>query len=94
MNYIEKKKQEQLQQEKYRQAVRENSSDLRELERKLKEAYINKERAIQVQESILKLKQRQVSLFPWKNSVNFLFFKGSQNARSVGYSSRITKVAA
>ncbi|XP_063170574.1 meiosis-specific nuclear structural protein 1 [Candoia aspera] len=39
-----------LRDEKMRQQIRENSIELRELERKLKSAYMNKERAVQVAE--------------------------------------------
>ncbi|KAM6426149.1 meiosis-specific nuclear structural protein 1 isoform 2-T2 [Liasis olivaceus] len=39
-----------LKDEKTRQQIRENSIELRELERKLKSAYVNKERAVQIAE--------------------------------------------
>ncbi|KAJ3412014.1 ubiquitin-conjugating enzyme E2 K [Chytridiales sp. JEL 0842] len=50
---IERKRNEQIREEKLRQSIRENSVELRELEKKLKNAYMNKERALQIQEKQL-----------------------------------------
>lgn len=47
---LAKLKHESLKDEKMRQQVRENSIELRELEKKLKAAYMNKERAAQIAE--------------------------------------------
>ncbi|XP_065590421.1 meiosis-specific nuclear structural protein 1 [Cyrtonyx montezumae] len=47
---LERLKREELKDEKMRQQVRENSLELRELERKLKSAYLNRERAAQIAE--------------------------------------------
>lgn len=43
---------ERTREEKLRQSIRENSSELRELEKKLNYAYMNKERALQIQEKV------------------------------------------
>ncbi|KAJ3019748.1 mannosyl-oligosaccharide alpha-1,2-mannosidase [Thoreauomyces humboldtii] len=49
----ERKETERLREEKQRQSIHENSSELRELEKKLNYAYMNKERSLQVQEKVL-----------------------------------------
>lgn len=46
--------------EKYIQIIKENSQELKDLEGKLREAYLNKERSVQMQTKILELKQTQV----------------------------------
>jgi hypothetical protein len=57
---LEALKLEALRKEKYMQAIRENSDELKNLEKKLMEAYMNKERSRQIQGKILGLKQQQV----------------------------------
>ncbi len=42
-----------MREQKLRQSIRENSTELRELEKKLNLAYMNKERALQLQEKAL-----------------------------------------
>ncbi|KAJ3169454.1 mannosyl-oligosaccharide alpha-1,2-mannosidase [Geranomyces variabilis] len=49
----ERRETEKLREEKLRQAIRENSSELRDLEKKLNYAYMNKERSLQMQEKAL-----------------------------------------
>ena len=48
--------QDQLREQKMRQAIKEGSSELRELEQKLNNAYMNKERSLQLQEKKLMAK--------------------------------------
>jgi hypothetical protein len=55
---LEAKVTEKIRQEKLRQAIRENSVELRELEHKLHNAQASKQRAAQIQEKAL-LKQRE-----------------------------------
>ncbi len=57
---LESEKQEQLRHVKTIQAIRENSEELKMLEKKLMEAYMNKERKQQIQEKMLNLKMSQV----------------------------------
>ncbi|KAI8925681.1 tumor suppressor, Mitostatin-domain-containing protein [Entophlyctis helioformis] len=51
---------EQVMEQKLRQSIRENSSELRELEKKLNYAYMNKERSLQLQEKSLLQKHAKV----------------------------------
>ena len=44
-----------------RQSIRENSTELRELEKKLNYAYMNKERALQREQKKLSLREEKVS---------------------------------
>ena len=57
---LEEMKLDELRKSKYLQAIRENSDELKNLEKKLMEAYMNKERSVQIQEKILSLKQHEV----------------------------------
>ncbi len=59
---LEEKKLDEIRKSKNLQVIRENSDVLKNLEKKLMEAYMNKERSIQIQEKILSLKQQQVGL--------------------------------
>lgn len=45
--------QKQIKEQKLRQSIKESSAELRELEQKLNYAYMNKERALQLQEKAL-----------------------------------------
>ena len=58
---LEAIKHDHLKQEKMRQSIRENSSELRELEKKLNYAYMNKERALQLQEKALLAQKNKVN---------------------------------
>ncbi|KAJ1556102.1 mannosyl-oligosaccharide alpha-1,2-mannosidase, partial [Cladochytrium tenue] len=58
---MEHRRAQQLKEEKLRQSIRENSEELRELEKKLNYAYMNKERAVQVQERQLLLLQEKAA---------------------------------
>ena len=60
MAEIQKIQTERLRNEKLRQSIRENSIELRDLEQKLNYAYMNKERALQITEKQLLLKQEKV----------------------------------
>ncbi|KAI8910624.1 meiosis-specific nuclear structural protein-like protein 1 [Powellomyces hirtus] len=51
----EKREMERLREEKLRQSIRENSTELRDLEKKLNYAYMNKERSLQMQEKALQV---------------------------------------
>lgn len=56
---------DQIRDEKMRQQIRENSYELRELEEKLKAAYMNKERAAQIAEKkaeILEIECSEIAL--------------------------------
>ncbi len=57
---------EKLREEKLRQAIRENSTDLRDLRQKLNHAYVNKERMAQIKEHEVERKRQNV--FVSKNS--------------------------
>ena len=59
---LEEKKLDDLRKSKHLQVIRENSDVLKNLEKKLMEAYMNKERSVQIQEKILSVKQQQVAL--------------------------------
>ncbi|KAI8799676.1 tumor suppressor, Mitostatin-domain-containing protein [Cladochytrium replicatum] len=59
VNEIERRQLEELREEKLRQAIRENSVELRELERKLDYAYMNKSRALQIQQRALSAMEEQ-----------------------------------
>ncbi|KAJ3194601.1 mannosyl-oligosaccharide alpha-1,2-mannosidase [Entophlyctis luteolus] len=52
-----------LREEKLRQSIRKNSVELRDLEKKLNYAYMNKERALQIQEKQLFLRKEQATIF-------------------------------
>ncbi|KAJ3029295.1 mannosyl-oligosaccharide alpha-1,2-mannosidase [Rhizophlyctis rosea] len=54
---VEQIRQQQLREEKMRQSIRENSTELRELEKKLNYAYMNKERALQREQKKLKAQE-------------------------------------
>ncbi|KAJ3281715.1 hypothetical protein HK104_011316 [Borealophlyctis nickersoniae] len=54
---VERIRHEQLREEKLRQSIRENSVELRELEKKLNYAYMNKERALQKQQKEVQVEQ-------------------------------------
>lgn len=56
---IESKRLEQMREEKLRQSIRQNSVELRELEKKLSNAYMNKERSLQIEERIMIEKQER-----------------------------------
>jgi oligoendopeptidase F len=60
MAQLEAVKTERFREEKLRQSIRENSSELRDLEQKLNYAYMNKERALQLKERELLLKKEKV----------------------------------
>ena len=60
MAEIQRIQTERLRKEKLRQSIRENSVELRDLEQKLNYAYMNKERALQITEKQLLLKQEKV----------------------------------
>ena len=60
MAEIQRIQTEKLRNEKLRQSIRENSVELRDLEQKLNYAYMNKERALQIQEKQLLLQQEKV----------------------------------
>lgn len=60
MKEIQRIQTERLRNEKLRQSIRENSVELRDLEQKLNYAYMNKERALQITEKQLLLKQEKV----------------------------------
>ncbi|KAJ3256196.1 mannosyl-oligosaccharide alpha-1,2-mannosidase [Boothiomyces macroporosus] len=51
--------QEQVKEQKLRQSIRENSSELRELEKKLNHAYMNKERSLQMKEKELMIAKKK-----------------------------------
>ena len=55
---LERRKETQVRDEKMRQAIRENSVELRQLEGKLRNAYVSKERATQLEEKAM-LRQLQ-----------------------------------
>ena len=59
---IERRRHEQIREEKMRQSIRENSVELRELEKKLNNAYMNKERALQIQEKQYIIQKEKVIL--------------------------------
>jgi uncharacterized protein YecT (DUF1311 family) len=54
---------EQVKEQKLRQLIRENSVELRELEKKLNYAYMNKERHLQLKEKQLLLEKAKVFIF-------------------------------
>ncbi|KAJ3329704.1 hypothetical protein HDU76_007345 [Blyttiomyces sp. JEL0837] len=56
---IERRQNEQAREENLRRSIRENSVELRELEKKLNYAYMNKERALQIQEKRLTLQKEK-----------------------------------
>ncbi|KAI9363412.1 tumor suppressor, Mitostatin-domain-containing protein [Zopfochytrium polystomum] len=58
---IQRRREEQIREEKLRQSIRENSEELRELEKKLNYAYMNKERAIQIQQRHLFLQKERAA---------------------------------
>jgi len=60
MKEIQRIQTDRLRNEKLRQSIRENSVELRDLEQKLNYAYMNKERALQITEKQLLLKQEKV----------------------------------
>ena len=60
MAQLEAVKTQRFREEKLRQSIRENSSELRDLEQKLNYAYMNKERALQLKERELLLKKEKV----------------------------------
>lgn len=60
MAQLEKFKLGQLRDEKLRQSIRANSTELRDLEQKLNYAYMNKERSLQVKAKELLVKQEKV----------------------------------
>jgi hypothetical protein len=57
---IERRREVQIREEKLRQSIRENSVELRELEKKLNYAYMNKERSVQIQERQLQNQKDKV----------------------------------
>ena len=58
---LEKLKLEELRDNKMRQQIRENSLELRELERKIKSGYMNRERSAQIAEKVAMSYERTVS---------------------------------
>ncbi|KAJ3255539.1 mannosyl-oligosaccharide alpha-1,2-mannosidase [Chytriomyces hyalinus] len=56
---IERRRSEQIREDKLRQTIRKNSIELRNLETKLNYAYMNKERALQIQEKQLHLEKEK-----------------------------------
>lgn len=63
MAEIQRIQTDRLRKEKLRQSIRENSVELRDLEQKLNYAYMNKERALQITEKQLLLKQEKVNYY-------------------------------
>jgi hypothetical protein len=59
---MERHHQEQLKEQKVRQLIRENSVELRELEKKLNYAYMNKERSLQLKEKDLLREKAKVKI--------------------------------
>ena len=63
---LEKLKLSALRDEKIRQQMRENSVELRELEKKLKAGYMNRERSAQIAEKEAMKYERTVSSLSWR----------------------------
>lgn len=63
MKEIERRKAESLREEKLIQRIREESEELRELEAKLKAAYVSKERQVQMAEKQTRTLEERVHCF-------------------------------
>jgi hypothetical protein len=71
---IERRRNEQIREEKLRQSIRENSVEIRELEKKLNNAYMNKERALQIQEKQLFMIKEKVTMWLGYHILVWQFF--------------------
>ncbi|KAJ3292805.1 mannosyl-oligosaccharide alpha-1,2-mannosidase [Rhizoclosmatium sp. JEL0117] len=58
---LKQQRNDEIREEKLRQSIRKNSVELRDLEKKLNYAYMNKERALQIQEKQLHLQKEQLA---------------------------------